>query len=241
MAINLHVGENEEEALNLASAIFKATLKRANNETKKVLLALSGGSALSLLNLISREDLGENITITVLDERWSSDPTVNNFSQIKASKFYKEATSSGSSFIETIPQSSETRDELAMRFNQSISTWFSENPNGLVIATVGIGEDGHTSGMMPFPENKDKFNTLFNNENIFVVGYDATGKNPYPDRVTTNMNFMRRINTAIVYAIGEKKRESLLKLFAEKGDLASTPARILKEMKNVQLFTDILL
>jgi 6-phosphogluconolactonase/glucosamine-6-phosphate isomerase/deaminase len=96
--------------------------------------------------------------------------------------------------------------------------------------------------MMPFPEDKDRFAALFDDGDSehLVVGYDAGDKNQYSKRVTTTMNLMRKIDTAIAYVMGENKREALTRMLNETGDTAETPARILKEIPGrVLLFTDI--
>jgi len=55
--------------------------------TQSVLLMLSGGSALTILEQVNVSLLGPHVTITTLDERFSIDSTVNNFAQIAATNF----------------------------------------------------------------------------------------------------------------------------------------------------------
>jgi 6-phosphogluconolactonase/glucosamine-6-phosphate isomerase/deaminase len=206
-----------------------------------VLLLLSGGSSLDILSSIDGDNLGSNVTVTVLDERYSSNPEENNFSQIATTGFYDLAKSKGVNFIETTVKGL-SQEQLAEEFNKQITEWLKNNPGGKIIATIGIGPDGHTAGMMPHPENPEKFGALFDDgdENKLVTPYDATGRNKYPARITTNMNFMRKIDTAIVYAVGEEKKNAITRVQASKGTLPETPARILREIKGkVYLFTDI--
>ncbi len=105
-----------------------------------------------------------------------------------------------------------------------------------------MGDDGHTSGIMPYPENPDGFEKQFNNSdsNNLVTSYNATGKNKYAARITTNMNLLRKINTAVVYITGEGKRAAFKRLNSETGSLAETPARIWNEiLGEAVVFTDI--
>jgi 6-phosphogluconolactonase/glucosamine-6-phosphate isomerase/deaminase len=44
-----------------------------------------------------------------------------------------------------------------------------------------------------------------------------------------------------MYVTGEKKREALTHVLADTGSLFYTPGRIVKEMKSVTLFTDIII
>lgn len=213
------------------------------HETKKpILFLLSGGSCLPLLEKVNTENFSPQITIAPLDERYSADPKENNMAQIMATDFYHRAAEKKVGIIDTRVKAGETQVELADRFNSTLNSWFNANPDGIVVATVGIGPDGHTSGMMPFPEDPNKFTELFDGEDKtkLVTGYDATGKNPYPLRITTTMNLMRKINKAIVYVVGENKREALTRLMDPKANLASTPAAILKEIPGyIYLFTDL--
>ncbi len=240
--MKLIYSSNIDQNLLKNSAIEKLneTLKEAAG--KSVLLLLSGGSALELLDGIDVSSLNSNVTISVLDERYSTNPAENNFAQVVATEFYKSAQSRGVNFIDTRILNNETKEELAKRFNSSLVDWFKNNPNRTVVATIGMGPDGHASGIMPFPEDPDKFKSMFDNEKVddFITAYDATGKNQYTKRVSTNMNLLRKINVAIAYITGENKRDALEKVKAENGSLAPTPARILREIKgNVFVYTDI--
>ena len=225
-----------------ATAKLNEVLKRAHDTSEPVLLMLSGGSSLELLGGLSETAFGPSTTVTVLDERYSYDPKENNMAQITDTDFYKRISSTGTQFIDTRVQDGETQEQLAERFNNALLSWRHKNPTGMIIATTGIGPDGHISGMMPFPEDPDKFKELFDDHDAthLVVAYDAGDKNPYPKRVTTTMNLMRKIHTAIAYVVGESKREALGKFEAREGSLAQTPSRILNEMPGkAYLYTDI--
>lgn len=238
-----HVQHKEEAAdvLSLAKDTLNNCLAEYHNTSTPVLLLLSGGSSLALLDEKSPSLLDSNVTIAPLDERYSTNPAENNMAQIASTNFYARALENGADTIDTRVKEGETSEELAKRFNDALLEWTNTNPGGKIVATTGIGPDGHVSGMMPFPEDKARFATLFddgNNENL-VVGYDAGDKNQYSKRVTTTMNLMRKIDMAIAYVVGENKRDALQKVLAYKGDIAETPARILKEIHGkVFLFTD---
>jgi len=49
---------------------------------------------------------------------------------------------------------------------------------------------------------------------------------------------LRMVDHAVVYVVGEEKRATFERVLAENGALAETPARIIREMKDVRLFTD---
>ena len=218
------------------------TLKILNSDSSPVLLLLSGGSNLSYLDKIPSDVFNNKITISTLDERYTNDATKSNMAQIKSiDTFYKNAMLSDCNFIDTVIQSNESRDQMAIRINNEILHWLEFNSKGKVVITAGIGSDGHISGMKPL--DKETFTELFEDKNLnkLITGYDASSvDSENPQRVTTNMNFFRRIKDIshiIVYAIG--KDEALKKVSNPIGKLNETPARILREMPNVKYFTDI--
>lgn len=205
------------------------------------LLLLSGGSALHLLPAIDLKLLGRHITITVLDERFTEDPLANNFAQISRTLFYHHAEALGVSFIDTRAQRHENLEQLASRFEASLFEWAKKHPEGKIIATLGIGYDGHTAGIMPYPENPELFDKLFNDPDHWAVGYDAgMSKTEHPLRVTTTLVFLKNaVDFAVVYVVGEQKIAAFQHATAEEGSSAQTPARILREMKQVRIYTDI--
>lgn len=239
MPINYRFIPQDKEKVDEAAVLeLNKALDVAKNKNQNVLLLLSGGSALVLLDKIDFTNLSSKVTISPLDERYSQDQAINNMFQIMATDFYQKAKEKDCLFIDTRVKNDEAMGELAERFDKSLQVWFNTYPQGIVIATLGIGPDGHISGMMPYPEDPIRFDQMFNQKN-FVTAYDAGNKNPYSQRVTTTITFLRKINVAIVYAVGESKINALEKLKTE-GSLADTPARILNELKDskVFLFTD---
>lgn len=168
-----------EEAGAQAGKQTAVLVKRQKNTP--VLLLLSGGSALGLVDTIDPLILGARVTVGMLDERYSRDPSVNNFAQLVHHSFYEEGQKRGARFLDTrvrvthmsdeeVP---ETFEELTKRFENSLRAWKEQNPAGRVIVTQGIGEDGHTAGIMPYPLQRETFEALFENEAKWVVGYNV--------------------------------------------------------------------
>jgi len=172
--------------------------------------------------------LGNYLTIGVLDERYDIKGENNNFVQLSQTGFYRKALKSGCAFIDTGVRPGQTQKALADYFEGKLREWRKNNPDGEIIATIGIGPDGHTSGIMPFPEDKDRFDALFNGER-WVVAYDAAGKTPYPERVTTTNTFLKLINRAFVFATGREKADALPRM-QEDRPVSEVPAAILKEL-----------
>lgn len=239
---NFHISSvsSKEEAGTQLTQQLNVKLQEAHTKKQQVLLLVSGGSAFDLFASIAVSLIDQNVTIGVLDERYSTDPKENNFAQFQQTDFYQAVKDQGAKFIDTTVQDGESHEAHAMRFQKALFDWKASHPDGVIIATVGIGPDGHTSGILPFPENPSLFSELFETPQKLVAAYDADGKNPYRYRSTTTNIFLREyIDHAFVYAVGENKRDALGRVVAESGDLPTTPARVLREMKDVQVFTDI--
>jgi len=230
---------NKQEATSLAGKELTSLLTELKKKLQPTLLLLSGGSALPLTDAIEENQLGGHVTIGVLDERFSADPSINNFSQLTTTKLYKTGIAAGSSFIDTQIQHNESQQELSIRFGTALKEWREVYPQGTILITQGIGPDGHTSGVLPFPENPILFKTLFENSDSWTVAYDATGKNQYPLRVTTTLSFLKEVDISIVFICGIDKTEALKKAFNPESLSEIAPARVIQDMKHVSIFTDI--
>lgn len=227
-----------EEARLRASEALQAVLREKKQLGTPVLLLLSGGSAFSILESVSHGILGPHMTIGVLDERYSTDENVNNFSQFTHIALYASAFAVGARFIDTRVKNNETQKQLGMRFETDIWNWLERNSAGVIVATMGIGVDGHIAGIMPFPENSALFQELFEDDTKLVVAYDAGDKNRYPLRITVTLPFLRRyVNHAIMYAVGEEKNAAVRRVFTKEGSLTQTPARVVHEMKDVKMYS----
>jgi 6-phosphogluconolactonase/glucosamine-6-phosphate isomerase/deaminase len=209
-------------------------------EGKDVLLLISGGSAMGLVERLHPHLVTLKHTVSVLDERYTNDEAASNFTALTRTSFYKIASDGNVLSIDPRPQDMETLQETAKRFDLALKHWHITHQDGIVIATMGIGEDGHTSGVLPMPEDKERFTELFLSEHKCAVGYRTTPeKNPYTDRVTTTLSYMRRhIDHAVVYATGAAKRDTLKQVLNSEDGLAEMPARIIHKLPDARLFTD---
>lgn len=228
------------EAKNRAKESLRSFLARVKESEKSVLLLFSGGSAFEILQGINRNILGECITCGVLDERYSKDKTVSNFEQLSSTLFYGEALAAGCHFIDTRVRDGESLEDLALRFENALIDWRCCNKEGAVFATMGVGKDGHTAGIMPNTENSAQFRELFENNDRWMIGYHAGDKNLYSERVTVTLLFLRNeVDAVVAYAVGEEKKDAIKRVCAKEGTLFETPARIMREMKKVNFYTDV--
>ena len=210
----------------------------SENKNSPVLLLLSAGSALPLLNFVGISSLGPNLTITMLDDRFSQDPAVNNFARLQKTEFYKDALESNANFFGTLPRKDDTLASLANRQDHNLRRWRAENPFGKIIATLGMGPDGHTAGVFPFPEDSNQFHKLFESES-WAVGYNVGEKNPHKERVTVTLTFLKQVDYALGFVLGKPKESRLERVIKRQGEVFELPAMAWHRIPNVKLFTDL--
>lgn len=227
--------ETEEEATKALEEILR------EKKDKEVLLLCSGGSAFKILDRISKDVLGTHVTLGVLDERYSTDPQVNNFLQLRETNFYKKSYACGVNFIESIPHAGESLSEFGVRLESVWRVWKTKYPHGEIVITQGMGPDGHTAGMMPYPEDPTFFVEHFENTERWVSVYDAASKNKFRERATATAVFLKEmVDISLVYLVGADKQEKFDKFMSkDEMSLAELPIQILKEMKEVRIFTDL--
>ena len=215
------------------------TLNVATKKAGVFCFLAAGGSALSVLDYLDVSLFGSATTIVgVLDERYSTDPKVSNFAQLTQTSFYQKLLKAGVKFIDTRVKNNETGQALAERFANELNKIVD---SGLpIIATIGVGPDGHISGIMPYPEDPKRFDELFNDPSKLAIYYEATGKNPIPQRITTTLPLLRKIQYAAGRISGDIKKDALNRITADTGSLALTPARVLREMNEVNIITEII-
>lgn len=240
------VFKTKEEAARAAGERVGELLRAG--APRDILLLLSAGSCLDILPYVfadavlspARAAHLAHLTIGMLDERYSEDPAVNNFAQFTKTDFFARAKEAGADFLDTTVRRGESLEAYAARFDGMLKEWDKAHPDGVTLATVGMGPDGHVSGIMPFPEDPARFTKLFELPDRWVVGYDAEGKSPHRLRATTTMLFLHgHIDAGVAYAVGEGKRAAFAAVAAREGSLAETPARVLRAMREMTIFTDI--
>lgn len=107
------------------------------------------------------------------------------------------------------------------------------------IAIMGIGDDGHTSGIAP---NRENFkNPIFNEsrKNLLVSEFDDSN-GPFKERVTTTFLGLEMYDMMIVMVFGSSKQNALDLMFSD-GLETEIPARFYKReyiSKKTLLITD---
>ncbi|MDE2311741.1 MAG: 6-phosphogluconolactonase [Patescibacteria group bacterium] len=211
----------------------------AGRQERPTLLLLSAGSALGLLDYVNTKSTDGHLTVGMLDERYSSNPAINNFARLQQTDFYARAMETDTSFLGSLPRSGETPQQLAARMENNLRSWQKDFPDGLIIATLGMGPDGHTAGMFPFPENPGKFKQLFDNQH-WIVDYDAGKKHQFAQRVTATAALLRQVDVGLAYVCGTEKQAKLKELLAgQTTEPACLPALSWHGIKQITIFTDL--
>ena len=228
---------SHQEAAAAAGETLNSLL--ISNKDTPVLLMLSGGSSFSVLEYAGDEGLTENLTISMLDKRFNQDPDVNNFLQLQKLEFYERALKKHVNFTGTLPRPGELMDDIKIRFELALKNWKNANPKGKIFATFGIGADGHTAGIFPYPDNPAFFNEAFENQH-WVMAYFAKGKHKHEQRITTTFTFFKLIDEAIVFICGDDKKIAFEKFIKGNGQPHELPALGIHQTKHQQIFTDII-
>ena len=229
--------------------------------TKDILLLFSGGSACAILPHIDNVLLTPKVTISVLDERHTQDKAQQNIAIIRAwlheNTLHVDDTQRDKlsrhadwekycvqyvPLIDPTPHEGEDVADCGFRFNMALKAWHVTHQHGVVIATCGIGEDGHIAGILPMPQNPHMFSALFETKGLCAVGYKHSATaNAHKKRITTTLFYAQQhIHHAIVYATGEAKKNALRNALCTHPHHCTTPASVLQHMRNVDVYTNIM-
>lgn len=200
-----------------------------------ILLLVSGGSALAFLEAVESSALGDHITVSVLDERFVSDQQSHNFSQLESTHFYQAILTAGGTSISTKVLGGDCLATWAARFADGLRDWRQKQKQGVVLVTMGVGNDGHTAGLFPNEEAK----TVWSDE--WVTAYQLPESvNQFTDRLSVTGTFLReQVAGGVAFVIGEEKRLVLNRLQTTIKAEATLPAGILYELSDMTLVTDV--
>jgi 6-phosphogluconolactonase/glucosamine-6-phosphate isomerase/deaminase len=191
---------------------------------RSVLWALSGGTNIAISAAVLEgipEALTHRLTICLVDERYGEPGHPDsNWQQLIASGIdFKQATvfdvlTPRADHATTIKRYDDrTREALA--------------GHDVVVVQLGIGDDGHTAGILPgspAAHDVDAWVTGFENE-------------PYT-RITWTFRALLAADEAYVFAFGENKHEALQQLATLDLPLFDQPAQIFKQLPNITVYND---
>lgn len=189
---------------------------------KKVFWFITGGSSIEV-QILAAEIIAkhphQNLTVTLSDERFGDvghkdsnwQKTLDGGFRLPEAKLIPILTG-------------ESRDNAVARWNTSLTEELSRAD--YKIGLIGVGPDGHVSGILPHTEAV--------NAKGLSVGY----KTEKFERITTTPEAISKLDEAITFMQGEAKW-SVVKDLAERNiEIFEQPAQILKSIPNLTIFTD---
>lgn len=186
-------------------------------ESNNVLLLLSGGSNVSLGVAVVKK-LNRKLTVGLIDERYGPvGHKDSNWQKLLEAGLEAEN-------VELLPvlESDFSLSETAAAYASRLREVSAEKT---VIGIFGIGEDGHTAGILPHSEAVDSTD-LFTS----YIGPDF-------QRLTITPAFINQVDVAFLVAYGDNKRAKLeeLKTDIPVGD---QPAQALKDVRELIVYND---
>jgi 6-phosphogluconolactonase/glucosamine-6-phosphate isomerase/deaminase len=233
------IREKNKEAVarKAADFLYHLLLRTADKQT---LLLCSGGSSALILKYLNAQALRPNLSFALVDERFTPAEKDRNSFELKKIPFIKEGEKRGIPFISVLVDGVKGVEESADQYEDYLKRWRAVYQNGVIISLLGIGNDGHTAGIMRYPGEKDWFEEMFVNNRKWIVGYDTHGSGGFPFRVTVSPHFLlQEVEYSIIYACGKEKQKALAEFTASEGTVFETPARLLWPLRNATFCTDL--
>lgn len=115
-------------------------------------------------------------------------------------------------------------EDTARAFGAQVERMLSEAD--FALGVFGVGADGHTTGIKPGSPAVTSTDPA-----VCYQGSDF-------QRLTITPPIIRRLDEAIIYAVGNEKTATLRSLLHETLPLDTQPAQVLKEVKTSTLYTD---
>lgn len=185
---------------------------------------LSGGSALGLETaaarlLNERKAPMQTLRVSLVDERYGA---VNHADENWSQLLHHGFTLPGATLYRVLQGTSP--EETTQAFGRTIHQWLKTSDYSL--AVLGIGADGHTAGIKA--------------HSPAVTETDAACYYEWDDyrRITLTPSLLSGLDEAIIYAMGEEKKETLQALITIDMPPSKQPAQVLKRIKKSTLYTD---
>ncbi|HVQ44471.1 MAG TPA: 6-phosphogluconolactonase [Candidatus Saccharimonadia bacterium] len=188
---------------------------------RSVLWLLSGGSgiatAVATASLLSGHDLS-SLTVSLIDERYGPPGHADsNWHQLEVAGLKLP----GATLHPVLTGASES--DTAAAFAKFLADQFDTADH--VLGLLGIGLDGHTSGILP------------HSPAVTAPGLVCAYDGGQYQRLTTTPRALKHLNEAVAYAAGEAKWPVLDRLETDL-PIAEQPAQALKAVPHLTIFTD---
>jgi len=206
---------NQEEGLKYAKDILYKTV-----DDKTVLFLSGGKTPKNLYSMLAMEQKLNPKAVAVVDERYGEPMHgTSNELMIRETGFPAYLLRKNIPYYSVLEEGHDIKD-TAVDYGKTVENLLSSSSKS--IAILGMGEDGHTAGIAP---NRDDFiNPIFSkDQQDLLVSYFIDPKPMSPDgnpappygfgqRITLTINALRKMDSLIILAFGENKKNALLKI-----------------------------
>jgi 6-phosphogluconolactonase/glucosamine-6-phosphate isomerase/deaminase len=220
MISTIYVSANDKNAV--AQALAKRIQLSLDNGLD-VAWFVSGGScidvAVAARELLDLSNTQGILHIALIDERFGDlGHKDSNWAQLKAKNFsfsdvvVHPVLSGIDQALTTLHYDKELKEVLSLCND--------------TIGLLGMGADGHTSGLLP------------RNPLMDATNYVGTYEGPDYQRITTTPAFLKNIDTCFLYAVGAAKWPKLEAMNTET-NASELPVLILKDCEELMIYTDL--
>lgn len=231
--------ESQAKGLEIAKKILYLLTEKNPN----TILFLSGGKTPEdLYKQLSKEEKLKVKAVAMADERFGSrlhnnsnegmikDTGLLNYFESQNIPFYPIITETARYAPNGVNDNGnrmETQEWLADNYSRLFFPTLNEGSKfefAKRVAVLGIGKDGHTAGIAP--NRKDFTNPIFS-KYLWVDSFNdpkSMDEGGFGTRITLTFKALRSMDTLLVLAFGEEKREAISKIFKQ-GPLEEIPAR----------------
>lgn len=194
---------------------------------RKTVLYLSGGSTpKNLYTTLAKEELLDPAAVGMVDERYGK-----KFHEKSNEKMFRETGLLRYLQMRDIPfypyiiDNDISREKAAGRYDQQMREWNATFQHS--VAIMGIGQDGHTSGIAP-NRGQEFNNPMFSEERKHLLVSEFDDPNSmYGERVSMTFLGISLLDHIIVLIFGDDKKHALELLFSD-GSETDVPSRMYK-------------
>jgi len=216
--------ESVEELNKAAVEVLATAIKNLSQKQEQVILAIPGGrSVKGMWEVLAQERIDwSKVHVFLADERVV--PPDHDDSNYKLAY---------DNFLTKLPKENlhpftpkDTEDKGSDKYSSGFNTFGGKCD----IIILSSGEDGHVGALYP------NHHSIKNEEEGYITMDDSP--KPPPERISMSKKTMLTAKTAILLFIGEGKREAYEK-FQSGDDIIECPARLVKQIKDTYVLTDL--